>query len=289
MANILSIGIATLDIINTVEHFPAEDEEMRVLSQQQLRGGNATNTLSILSQLEHQCTWAGVLIDEPDSQIIQQDLAKHKIDSSHCRHLSSGKMPTSYITLNQQSGSRTIIHHRDCPEFSFADFKKIDLNHYDWVHFEGRNCSDTIKMLHYCSTHHPQLPCSVEIEKQRPDIQTLIPFADIVFFSRHYAESHGFTSAADFLNSLNIAIKASCAWGEQGAWLIDENKHIIHSPASPPKKVIDTLGAVDTFNAALIDSFINKRTNQSALNFACQLAGYKCGLNGLNITNFTEK
>ncbi|MDO7667563.1 MAG: PfkB family carbohydrate kinase, partial [Pseudomonadota bacterium] len=77
MAKILAIGIATLDIINTVESYPDEDSEQRALSQHQTRGGNATNTLTVLSQLGHHCTWAGVLIDEPDSQVIQHDLSHH--------------------------------------------------------------------------------------------------------------------------------------------------------------------------------------------------------------------
>ena len=286
MAKILAIGIATLDIINTVESFPAEDDEVRALTQYQSRGGNATNTLSILSQLGHDCAWAGVLIDEPDSQIIKQDLAQHQIGTSNCDVLSHGKMPTSYITLNQQTGSRTIVHHRNCPEFSFSKFKTIDLQQYDWIHFEGRNIADTLQMLTYCKQYHPHLPCSVEIEKPRPEIQSLFAYADVLFFSKHYAESQGFNDATSFLNSFSTPLHASCAWGEQGAWFINENKQIIHSPAIPPEKVIDTLGAGDTFNAALIHALLNKKSEAEALNFACQVAGYKCGHHGLDISHF---
>jgi ketohexokinase len=288
MAHILAVGIATLDIINTVEAFPTEDAEVRALSQQQSRGGNATNTLSILSQLGHNCAWAGVLIDEPDSHTINNDLQKHKIDTTHCRTLSEGKMPTSYITLNQQSGSRTIVHHRDCPEFSFDDFNTIDLSNYDWLHFEGRNIAETVLMLEHCKHYFPDLPCSVEIEKPRTDISRLFALADVLLFSKHYAESQGFNNADDFLNSLTLNVLASCAWGEQGAWLITQDKQLIHSPAFQPDTVVDTLGAGDTFNAGLIHSLIDQQSEQTALNFACQLAGHKCGQLGLNITHFNS-
>ena len=66
MARILGVGIATLDIINTVDGYPAEDSEVRAIHQRICRGGNATNTLVVLSQLGHRCAWAGVLADEPD-------------------------------------------------------------------------------------------------------------------------------------------------------------------------------------------------------------------------------
>jgi hypothetical protein len=51
MAKILGIGIAALDIINTVDGYPNEDAEVRAINQRVCRGGNATNTLVVLSQL----------------------------------------------------------------------------------------------------------------------------------------------------------------------------------------------------------------------------------------------
>lgn len=280
MAKILAIGIATLDIINTVESYPVEDSEQRAITQHQSRGGNATNTLTVLSQLGHHCSWGGVLIDEPDSQIIQRDLQLYHIGFSACKRLADGKMPTSYITLNQQSGSRTIVHHRDCPEFSFEDFNKIDLNQFDWVHFEGRNVLETQQMLLHLKKYHPLLPCSLEIEKPRTDIEQLFELPTVLMFSQHYAQKHGFANAVSLLTSLNRLssnITASCTWGKEGAWLINSHKEIFHSPAFSPKQVIDTLGAGDTFNAGLIHQLANKVELKSALSFACRLAGHKCG------------
>lgn len=277
MANILAIGIATLDIINTVDGYPDEDSELRALSQHQTRGGNATNTLTVLSQLGHHCTWGGVVIDEPDSSVIQQDLNHHHIDMSACRRLAHGKMPTSYITLNQQTGSRTIVHHRDCPEFSFADFAKIDLTGFDWVHFEGRNITDTQLMLLHLKKHHPQLPCSLEIEKPRPKVERLFDLPNVLLFSQHYAQANGFSDAIRLLSSLKSNNIACCAWGKDGAWAINQDKKVFHSPAFPPAQVIDTLGAGDTFNAGFIHQLVNHADINTALTYACRLAGHKCG------------
>lgn len=289
MANILAIGIATLDIINVVESYPTEDSELRALSQQQLRGGNATNTLTVLSQLGHDCSWGGVLIDEPDSQIIKHDLANSGIDISSCKQLASGKMPTSYITLSKKTGSRSIIHHRDCPEFSFSDFKKIKLDDFGWVHFEGRNIAETQLMLLHLKQHYPNLPCSLEIEKPRADIEQLFEFPDVLLFSQHYAEYRGFSTASDFLTSLDHDKLIVCAWGKHGAWAISPDKNIIHSTPFPPAQLIDTLGAGDTFNAGLIHSLVANIEPQKALKNACQLAGHKCGQYGFaNLTTHFE-
>jgi len=280
MTNILAIGIATLDIINTVESYPNEDSEQRAVSQHQTRGGNATNTLTVLSQLDHHCAWGGVIIDEPDSQIIQRDLDNNHIDLTGCKRLANGKMSTSYITLNQQTGSRTIVHHRDCPEFSFEDFNKIDLKQFDWVHFEGRNIAETRFMLLHVKKYYPDLPCSLEIEKPRPDIELLFDLPTVLLFSQQYALARGFKDASSLLSSLNSNITATCTWGHDGAWAVNQRINIFHSPAFPPTQVIDTLGAGDTFNAGLIHYLVSNTPLDLALTGACQLAGHKCGQQG---------
>lgn len=279
MSTILAIGIATLDIINIVDSYPKEDSELRAISQAQTRGGNATNTLTVLSQLGHQCHWGGVLIDKVDSQFIIDDLTSSNINTSACKRLSHGKMPTSYITVSQQTGSRSIIHHRDCPEFSFEDFMHINLSQFDWIHFEGRNVDDTLLMLRHLKQRHPDIPCSVEIEKPRPNIEQLFEHASILMFSQYYAQSKGCESATSLLNSLANNITATCTWGELGAWAINNNE-IYHSKSTIKTKILDTLGAGDTFNAALIDSLVNNNTLSHALDTACNLASYKCGQHG---------
>ena len=218
MAKILAVGIATLDIINTVEHYPLLDSETRALSQHKTRGGNATNTLAVLSQLGHQCYWAGVLIDETDSQLIRKDLALYNIDLSACQKNPNGKMPTSYITLDQQTGSRTIVHFRDCPEYSFASFKALDLAAYDWIHFEGRNIKETHLMLQYLKKHHPSIPCSVEIEKPHPDIVSLFHLTTVLLFSKDYVLKKGKKDPTNFLQTLKKPHDtiATCTWGRQG-------------------------------------------------------------------------
>jgi len=289
MAHIVGVGIATLDIINTIDGYPTEDAEIRAISQRICRGGNATNTLVILSQFGHRCQWVGVLADEPDGQRIIDDLDQYQIETSLCRTIKDGKVPTSYITHNRVNGSRTIIHHRDLPEFSFSDFERIDLSLCDWLHFEGRNVDETEKMLAHVAENHPGLPCSLEIEKARPGIKVLYKYVGLLLFSRKYVlEQEGRDSADSALNFLQARHREFpekriiCPWGEDGAYGIDHHGVVYHSPPSPPVKVVDTLAAGDTFNAAVIDSFINGLSTEAAINRACQIAGQKCGHIGLD-------
>lgn len=284
MSNILAVGIATLDIINSVSTFPKEDDEVRAVSQRICRGGNATNTLTVLSQLGHNCHWAGVLANEPDMRHIEKDLQHHNINTQAVERMPSGKVPTSYITHNLETGSRTIVHHRDLPEYPFSTFEKIDLRQFDWIHFEGRNVDETAKMLEWYRRKHMNLPCSVEIEKEREGIDALFKHADILLFSKPFAEGRGHNDAMSLLKAIRLSAPNAClvcTWGEAGAWALDIDGKEYHCPSFPPPQVVDTLGAGDTFNAGMVDACVQGLSLEDAIASACKLAGRKCGHEGL--------
>ena len=74
MARILGTGNATLDIVLTVDGYPQENDEIRCIDRSIRRGGNAANTLVVLSQLGHACSWAGMLVDTAEGKFIRDDL-----------------------------------------------------------------------------------------------------------------------------------------------------------------------------------------------------------------------
>ena len=279
MANILAVGIAALDIINTVKDFPQEDEEVRALSQRICRGGNAANTLAVLRQLGHDCSFAGVLSDDMGGLQIQQDMEQRGIDLSPALKWSGGTAPTSYITLNQRNGSRTIVHYRDLPELPYSWFESLDLSGYDWLHFEGRNVAETLKMMQQARKQHPELKLSLEIEKEREDIDTLLPLGDVLLFSRPFALGRGFGSPEECLEHFSKLAQADiliCTWGDSGAAGLSRGR-FEYSQAFPPPRVIDTIGAGDTFNAGIVDALNRNLPLNDTLQNACRIAGRKCG------------
>lgn len=293
MANILGIGIATLDIVNHVAAWPAEDEEVRALAQDVRRGGNVTNTLVVLSQLGHRCRWAGTLAEDADSEAIRDDLAQYGIDTRHVQQIPGAHAPTSYIALNVHNGSRTIIHYRNLPEYDADAFRRIDLRQLDWLHAEGRNVTAVAEMLKHARRQRPQLPLSIEIEKPREHIEQLCGLADLLIYSRHYAlRQLGAEAPATPVAAADAFLRRQrqrapravhvCGWGEYGAYCLAPDDELRHSPAFVPLKVIDTLGAGDTFNAGLIHARLAGLGLTDSLRSACQLAGDKVGRHGFH-------
>jgi len=282
MAQILGVGIATLDIINSLHQYPQEDQKLRINSQSIKRGGNAANSLVVLSQLGHQCAFAGMLAE--GSNPVRSDLSKYNIDITPSAVTTSDSTPTSYIILSEENGSRSIVHYRNQREFTYEDFIKIDLTPFDWIHFEGRAVEETYKMLSHVKKEKPHIPLSVEIEKPRDNIESLFELADILFFSKIYAAHHGFEDAKSFIVQIQKNVTAKelvCTWGSEDSVAVNLQGSLIVCPTCPPKKIIDTLAAGDTFNAAYIDARLKKQTFTETLSAANKLAGQKCGQIGL--------
>lgn len=70
------------------------------------------------------------------------------------------------------------------------------------------------------------------------------------------------------------------AWGEQGAMARGHDGTIVQSPAFCPHKVLDTLGAGDTFCGAAIFGLSRGKSLQDSIVLGCQIAGIKVGMDG---------
>jgi ketohexokinase len=278
---ILGVGIATLDLVFRVDGYPAEDTEVRARDLRRVRGGNVANSLVVLSQLQHECSWAGSLVDEADTAAILSDFERYGVDVSHACWHACGQLPISCVLAGADSGSRTIVHYRDLPEFPVEAFAAIDLTAYDWVHFEGRDPLALRQMLaRLRDVNGP--PCSLEVEKPRPGLEACFAHVDLLMFSRHYARSCGFDSAQALLAARAVDCPATplfCAWGDQGATALQQGR-LYQRPACPAIPLVETLGAGDVFNAAVIHGMAAGHPLPRILDFACGLAGRKCTQTG---------
>ena len=280
MASILLLGTATLDLVFGLSHHPHADEEMRADSLRTVRGGNAANSAVVLSQLGHQAEFLGTLADAPETSVITQDFERYGVGYAHCPRL-PGKPPTSSIYL--AGDTRSIVHYRDLPELPAAAIEAVDLHGCDWVHFEGRNIPETLTMMRYVRSRHPDLPISLELEKPRDGMAALFGLADLLICSSDFAQHSGSGEPHDFLRRMRQRAPQAqivLASGRQGAYGQDSDGAIYHAAAVPPASMIDTLGAGDTFNAAIIHEALARSGMQAMLDKACSLAGAKCGVHG---------
>ncbi|XP_018400712.1 PREDICTED: ketohexokinase-like [Cyphomyrmex costatus] len=270
---ILCVGRVCLDIVQMCMQFPSEDSTQKATDHRWQRGGNASNTCTVLSLIGQPCELLACLSADEHANFLQNDLRKYKIDYSHCPVINGVGCSISTIILSLNTGSRTIVHYCNLPELTLKNFEQLNLEEYSWIHFEGRHIDVTLHMIQYIDNYNNLLNCtrdratknrmpitiSVELERSVSELLNLLPYVDVAFIAKEFAQYLGFSNMNEVICNIGQDSKGAiiCAWAEEGAIARTPCGSIVQSPAFPPLKVIDTLGAGDTFNAAAL-YYLNK-------------------------------
>lgn len=275
MARILATGIVTLDHTLDVDTFPAEDSEVRAIASTTQPGGNAANTAGILAQFGHRAELAAVVAEGAAGTDLLARLEARAIGTAPCVR-KPGATPTSHILRSRATGSRTIVHHRALPELGGGDLDGLPWGEYDWLHFEGRNPAALGVLLHRARSALVDQPVSLELEKPREGLEACLQYADVLMLSRDWAATLAATPQA----ALHILARRlpdrilTVTGGAEGAWLAAAGE-VLHCPPSPDLRVVDSVGAGDTFNAGLIDALVSGQPPEQALTAAVRLAERK--------------
>jgi len=151
---------------------------------------------------------------------------------------------------------------------------------------EGRNRETLLEILQYLKETN-QVKFSVEVEKVNRGFEDFIPYADIVFVSKDVAQAHGLMDKDEavkyFMKLIRPDAGVVVAWGDKGAAAFHPDTGPVSSPAEPPQGgVVDTLGAGDTFNAAVLGCLAAGLPLDVAVGAGCRVAGEKVGFRGFS-------
>lgn len=317
--SILCIGLTCIDIVSICKSYPIEDSSNRSETHYWSRGGNASNDSTVLAILGDKVSCLSY-INEKDflCNFILDDFSSFGIDTKHlCFYggddtnkqtnnsslkplTNCAPIPLSCCLLSLETGTRTITHYNGgAPEVSWIHFENIDLKNLEWVHFEGRvNVEDIEKMVSRIRAHNQSYPdlnitISLELEKCRPEIDSLMDKGDVTFVSKDRAKWKGFSNYESAINGLLPQVAEGSLlvipWGDEGSVAMKKDggkSSLVFVEAHHPHQVVNTLGAGDTFIAAIIHNLnqdkelLSNGNVRDALEFASRIAGKKCGVHG---------
>ena len=266
-------------------------------------------------------------------QIIDKD-TNHTIDrlSSRYNNAHNDDMKIDIVSSNTNCKLLNTINNalKFINSYSFIQGNKCILDGISVIHIDARWMRSMIQILSFIKKYYPKIFISIEIEKERLydnddgslisqqtecyPVNDLIPFADLVFFSKQLIINRGYKdNPKQFIqdiikkygNNRSHPLTIIVGWGEIGAFGIKydcslnlyNNKHHNHNiiddihfiKAYPPNNgVVDTIGAGDTFIGSYLNYAINiacdvwKYDIEKGLDYACQVAGFKVGYQGFD-------
>ncbi|KAH0541243.1 hypothetical protein FGG08_004248 [Glutinoglossum americanum] len=186
MKYMVAVGACYLDTILTVEDYPVEDEKLRASCLVRRRGGNCPNTVEVLQQFLEASKLAEIslvlfAVLPSRSSIGSQQITSSfepTVDLAHCLYREEFNEPaSSYIIKSRAKDSRTIVNFNDLPEMTSDEF----------VGMANELGSDA---------------SFVEAEKpSRAGLQELATKADVVFYSKSWAQGNGYATPEDCLRA----------------------------------------------------------------------------------------
>jgi ketohexokinase len=203
-AQIYFVGAICHDIIMHVDKYPDEDEKVSTSCVETRRGGNSGNSLEVICQLKknQRIYFLGAFGQSADTALAQ-DLTKIGVSLEFSVFRPQVENSTSYIVSTKTT--RAVINYNPVEDMSWQEFSRCLSSLHpskNWFHFEGRNIVETRAMItHLRMNATCPIIVSVEFEKgDRENIDSLIPLADVLFFSSSFAKKRGYECGSKFLN-----------------------------------------------------------------------------------------
>lgn len=170
------------------------------------------------------------------------------------------------------------MNYNELPEMKLEEFQErvraIDQGGGRmWFHFEGREVETSTACMRWLRQQYPDVVLSSEVEKpNREGLEMMAAEAEVVFFSKSWAEAKGYQKATDLLKDqakgLPRASLLFCTWGADGATVFrTKDQYFVTGKATLPEgfKVIDTVGAGDTFLAGALFGILNPPLDEDRL------------------------
>ena len=144
--NVLCLGHATWDTYLPINNYPKENTKNRIEKKLECGGGPASNAAYLLGKWGIDVDYAGVVGNDLVGNKIKKELSDIGVGVEYLELQQDMVTTTSYIMVNQNSGSRTSLAHHP------SDFKmshSIDKD-YDIVLVDGEEYEEALMVLSRC-------------------------------------------------------------------------------------------------------------------------------------------
>jgi sugar/nucleoside kinase (ribokinase family) len=272
--DVVVIGELNVDIIlNEIESIPVIGKEILANTMSVTLGSSSAIFASNLSSLGPRVTFIGKIGEDNFADVVLSSLEKKRVDTSNIiKSTSLNTGATIVLVYDQDRANVTYPGAMNDLRLDDIDFDLLS----EARHMHFSNCfmqpgirndltglfrrSKELGLTTSLDTQwDPEEKWDLPLEKLLPWVDVFLPnMQEFMFLSRSKTVNEGVMKLKTFANY--IIIKN----GSEGAIAWD-GKELIYQEAFKNDRVVDTVGAGDSFNAGFIREFINKKPIRKCL------------------------
>lgn len=277
--DVIGFGTNAVDHLIRVSEYPKYDSKVELVGYSKDAGGEVASTLVGLQRLGYSTAYVGRFGDDAEGEFGLQTLINEGVDTSYSETVKGAVTQIAFIIVDETSGERTIIWHRD-KKLGYQPFEipSDAAERGKILHLTPHDTRAATEMAKTAKRHG--LITSIDIDNVFDGIDELLPLIDICTVSESFPTR--FTGLADKRNAMRqIAANYGCALvgvtlGRKGSLFLC-NDVIVETPGfEVPQGCKDTTGAGDAFRAGLLFGCLSGYTVEESAQTANAVAALKC-------------
>lgn len=273
----VALGLNAVDHLIVVPRFPEFNSKIPFLSHTLAPGGQSATAMVTLARLGMRARYIGKVGSDDLGRFQINSLLSEGVESSGVRVVDSAESQTAFIIIDQTTGERTILWHRDERLTIAPDEVEFDMVTSGRVLLlDGHDVAASIRAAEHA--RRAGIPTVLDIDNFYEGTEELLPLIDFNICSSDFPSRA--TGEAD----LKLALKklheqsgssfVTSTVGKYGVLAYFQGQYI-HSPAF---EVVcrDATGAGDAFHGGFIYGLLNGLSVEETLRFANAVAALKC-------------
>lgn len=275
MPTILHAGVAVLDFVFALDTFPTTADKHRAKDATIVNGGNAANAAIACARLGGNAVLAARLGDDAIADFIINGLESEQIDTGLVRRFQNFRSSFSSVFIDA-AGERQIVNFRDQNLSMAADWLAPILPSGIDAFLTDTRWPDGARIAMQAARDRG-VPGIMDGESPVFEAEEAIHLASHVAFSgpavREFASESDLETAMRKASTI-LSGKVYATDGADGAFFMDGDR--LENVPAFPVTTIDTLGAGDTWHAALALALAEGVDDLAAMRFANAAAALKC-------------
>ena len=279
----VGFGLNAVDHLIVVPEYPAFDTKMRFLDHTQSAGGQTATAMVALRRLGLKTAYAGRFGSDQEGLFGLKTLKDDDVNVDFAEVVQGARNQIAFITIDSQSGERTIVWDRDERLAYKAEEAPVEFGGLGRVlHLDAHDPPACVRVAE--DARKSGTIVSADIDNVYDGLAELLPLIDILIGSKEFPQR--VTGVTDERAALvELKNRYGCAVvgmtiGAAGAVVYHEGSFIESQGFAAPSGCRDTTGAGDAFRGGFLYGFLSGDEIETSLKLGNAVAAIKCSALG---------